>query len=313
MKMTNAIRFHDYGGPEVMKLEQTPCPVPKADEILVRVHAMGVNPVDWKVREGLARKRLNIALPAIPGGDISGVIEQVGAEASGVSVGQPVFAMVGLLGAYSEHVAIKPGITAPKPANLDHVQAASVPLAALTAWKGLFELGGLERGQRVLIHAAAGGVGSFAVQLARNAGARVVGTASADNVAYLRDLGADEVIDYRKGSFDPHAHSFDVVLDLIGGETGTRSLQLLKKGGIHVGVLPPPEPVLQQAEAAGLRVAAVQVVPDGGRLREIGKLIEAGKVRTTVAAVFPLDQVAQAHEESKKGHTRGKIVLKSIV
>jgi len=159
MKMTNAIRFHDYGGPEVMKLEQIPLPVPQADEILVRVHAMGVNPVDWKVREGLARKRLNIALPAIPGGDISGVIEQVGATATGVSVGQPVFAMVGLLGAYSEHVAIKPGITAPKPANLDHVQAASVPLAALTAWKGLFELGGLERGQRVLIHAAAGGVG----------------------------------------------------------------------------------------------------------------------------------------------------------
>jgi NADPH:quinone reductase-like Zn-dependent oxidoreductase len=158
MKMTNAIRFHDYGGPEVMKLEQIPLPVPQADEILVRVHAMGVNPVDWKVREGLARKRLNIALPAIPGGDISGVIEQIGAAASGVSVGQPVFAMVGLLGAYAEHVAIKPGITAPKPANLDHVQAASVPLAALTAWKGLFELGGLERGHRVLIHAAAGGV-----------------------------------------------------------------------------------------------------------------------------------------------------------
>ena len=137
MKMTNAIRFHDYGGPEVMRLEQIPCPVPKADEILVRVHAMGVNPVDWKVREGLARKRLNIALPAIPVGDISGVIELVGAEASGVSVGQPVYAMVGLLGAYSEHVAIKPGITAPKPANLDHLQAASVPLASLTAWSAL--------------------------------------------------------------------------------------------------------------------------------------------------------------------------------
>jgi NADPH:quinone reductase-like Zn-dependent oxidoreductase len=305
------MRFHDYGGPEVMKLEQIPFPVPKADEVVVRVHAMGVNPVDWKLREGLARKRINIPLPAIPGGDISGVIEQVGAEASGVSVGQPIFAMVGLLGAYAEHVAIKAGITAPKPANLDHVQAASVPLAALTAWKGLFELGGLERGQRVLIHAAAGGVGSFAVQLAHNAGATVVGTASADNVAYLRDLGADEVIDYRKGSFDAYAQSFDVVLDLISGETGVRSLQLLKKGGIHVGVLPPPEPLQQQAEAAGLRVSAVQVVPDGSRLREIGKLIEAGKIRINVAAVFPLDQAAQAHEASKTGHTRGKIVLKS--
>jgi NADPH:quinone reductase-like Zn-dependent oxidoreductase len=312
MKMTNAIRYQDYGGPEVMKLEQIPCPVPKDDEILVRVHAMGVNPADWKLREGLFRKRVNIALPAIPGGDISGVVEQVGAGATGVSVGQPVFAMIGLLGAYSEHVAIKSAIAAPKPANLDHVQAASVPLAALTAWKGLFELAGLERGQRVLIHAAAGGVGSFAVQLAHNVGAKVVGTASSDNAAYLRELGADEVIDYRTASFDPYARSFDVVLDLISGETGARSLQLLKKGGIHVGVLPPPEPLLQQAEEAGLRVSAVQVVPNGAQLREIGKLIEAGKVRTNVAAVFPLDQAGRAHEESKKGHTRGKIVLKSI-
>jgi hypothetical protein len=156
MKTTNAIRFHDYGGPEVMKLEQIACPEPKDDEILVRVHAMGVNPVDWKVREGLARKRLNIALPAIPGGDISGVVEQIGSAARGVSVGQSVFAMIGLLGAYSEHVAIKAAIAAPKPSNLDHVQAASVPLAALTAWKGLFEVGGLQRGQRVLIHAGAG-------------------------------------------------------------------------------------------------------------------------------------------------------------
>ncbi len=312
MKMINAIRFHDYGGPEVMKLEQIPCPVPKPDEVLVRVHAMGVNPVDWKLREGLARKRINIPLPAIPGGDISGVVEQVGAAAEGVSVGQSVFAMIGLLGAYADYVAIKPDITAPKPANLDHVHAASVPLAALTAWLGLFEKGGLQRGQRVLVHAAAGGVGSFAVQLAHNAGAQVVGTASPANAAYLRELGADEVIDYRQGSFDRHARSFDVVLDAVGGDTAMRSLELLKKGGIHVGVLPPPEPLQQQAVAAGLRVAAGQVAPNGGRLKEIAALIEAGKLRPSIAAVYPLDQAAQAHELSKTGHTRGKIVLKNI-
>src|SRR5262245_51199921 len=294
MKMTNAIRFHDYGGPEGMKLEQMPCPVPKDDDILVRVHAMGVNPVDWKLREGLARKRVNLALPAIPGGDISGVVEQVGAAASGVAVGQPVIAMIGLLGAYSEHVAIKAAITAPKPTNLDHVQAASVPLAALTAWKGLFEVAGLDRGPRVLIHAAAGGVGSFAVQLAHNVGAKVVGTASSGNAAYVRELGADEVIDYRTASFDPYVGSFDVVLDLISGETGARSLQLLKKGGIHVGVLPPPEPLTQQAEGADLRVTAVQVAPNGAQLREIVKLIEAGKLKTNVAAVFPFDQAGRA-------------------
>jgi len=309
--MSRAIRFHDYGGPEVMKLEEVPRPVPKANEILVRVLGWGVNPVDWKIREGLARSRINVPLPLTPGGDISGVVEELGASATGVSIGQPVFAMIGLVGAYAELVAVKPEITAPKPRTLDHVQAASVPLTALTAWQALFEHAELKSGQRVLIHAAAGGVGGFAVQFARHAGAIVIGTASPDNADYIRSLGATDVIDYRKDSFDPYRGSFDVVLDLIGGETSLRSLELLRKGGIHVGGVPAPA-LMQHAEGSGIRVKPMQVHPDGSQLREISGLIDAGRIRTTIAAVYPLDQAGAAHEQSKSGHTRGKIVLKAI-
>jgi NADPH:quinone reductase-like Zn-dependent oxidoreductase len=308
--MSRAIRFHEYGGPEVMKIEEIARPVPKEGEILVRVHALGVNPVDWKIREGLARARLNLVLPAIPGGDLAGVVEEVGPGVTGVSTGQPVFAMIGLLGAYSELLAIKADVCAPKPANFDFIQAASVPLTALTAWQALIEHAELKSGQRVLVHAAAGGVGGFAVQIARNAGAVVVGTASPINADYVRELGAAEVIDYKSAdAFAAHRGSFDVVFDLIGGETSLRSTELLHRGGIHVGGVPAPA-LAQQADAAGIRVKAVQVRPAGGQLSEISQLIEAGKIRTTIAAVFPWNEAGRAHDLSKTGHTRGKIVLK---
>lgn len=307
--MSRAIRFHEYGGPEVMKIEEIARPVPKEGEVLVRVHALGVNPVDWKIREGLARARLNIPLPAIPGGDLSGVIEEAAPSAEELRVGQPVFGMTGLLGAYAELVALKADSCAPKPESLDYVQAAAVPLASLTAWQALFEHAQLQRGQRVLVHAAAGGVGSFAVQIAHHAGAIVVGTASAANADYVRGLGAAEVIDYQHGSFAAHRGSFDVVFDLIGGDTSLRSLELLRKGGLHVGGVPAPA-LAQQADAAGIRVKTVQVHPDGRQLREISKLIDGGAIRPTIAAVFPWEQAGRAHEQSKSGHTRGKIVLK---
>lgn len=311
MSTTRAIRFHDYGGPEVMQLEEIPKPAPKDGEILVRVHAMGVNPVDWKIREGMVRARINVPLPAIPGGDLSGVVEAVGPGVAGLAVGQPVYAMIGLLGAYAEHVAIKAEMAAPKPASLDHVQAASVPLAALTAWQALFEHAGVKPGQRVLVHAASGGVGGFAVQLAKNAGAHVVGTASAANAEYVRGLGADEAVDYRQGAVPAHAGSFDVVFDLVGGETSLRSLEVLKKGGVHVGGVPSPA-LAEKAGPAGIRVAPVMVKPDGRALREIAALIDAGNVRTTIAAVYPLAEAGKAHDHSKTGHTRGKIVLQAV-
>jgi NADPH:quinone reductase-like Zn-dependent oxidoreductase len=308
-KVINAIRFHDYGGPEVMKVEAVPCPAPKADEVLVRVHAMGVNPVDWKIREGLARKRINIPLPATPGGDISGVIEEAGSSVQGLRAGDAVYALIGLMGAYAEAVAVKAEHVAHKPKSMDHVHAASVPLAALTAWQALFDHGGLQRGQRVLVHAAAGGVGGFAVQLARNAGADVVGTASAANADYVRSLGASQVIDYHENDFGQFAAQFDLVFDLIGGETGLRSLPLLKKGGIYVGSMAPAESLTQQASAAGIRTTGMQVRPDGKQLREIAALIDAGKVASSIAATFVFADAGKAHALSKTGHTRGKIVL----
>lgn len=306
-----AIRFHDYGGPEVMQYEEVPVPVPAADEVLVRVHAMGVNPVDWKIREGHVRKRIQIPLPAVPGGDISGVIEKCGSAVSGFNVGQPVIGMLGLLGAYAEFVAVKPALLAGKPASIDHVHAASVPLAALTAWQGLFDVAALKAGQSVLVHAAAGGVGSFAVQLARQAGADVAGTCSAGNLDFVRSLGATEAIDYTRDSYASHAGRYDVVVDTMGGDVAVKSLDLLKVGGILVGVAPPSEAVVAQANAAGKRAAGLQVKPNGAQLAQIAALIDAGKVRTTVAASFPLSQAGRAHEQSKLGHTRGKIVLTS--
>ena len=308
--MTKAMRFHEYGGPEVMKLEEIPRPAPKADEILVRVHAMSVNPVDWKIREGYVRKMMDIPLPAIPGGDFSGVVEETGGEAGELAVGQSVYAMIGLMGAYAEHVAIKAAIAAPKPASLDHVHSASVPLAALTAYQGLFEQGGLKTGQRVLVHAAAGGVGGFAVQLARNAGAEVMGTASPSNAEYVRNLGAVDVIDYHNPDYARHAGRFDLIFDLIGGETTLQSLVVLKPGGVLVSVVPAGEAVQKQATAAQVKVNAFRVRPDGRQLREIAALIDDGKVRTTIAAIFALQDAGRAHAQSKSGHTRGKIVLR---
>jgi NADPH:quinone reductase-like Zn-dependent oxidoreductase len=308
-----AIRFHDYGGPEVLKIDVVPRPAPKDDEILIHAQAWGVNPVDWKIREGHVRKRINIALPAIPGGDIAGVVAEVGAQVTDFSVGQAVFAMVGLLGANAEYVAVKAAFAAPAPATLDGIQAASVPLAALTAYQALFEHGGLQAGQRALVHAAAGGVGGFAVQLACSAGAEVVGTASAANADYVRGLGAAAVIDYRSPDADLGSQGrFDLVLDLVGGDASLQSLRALQPGGLTVGVAPPSEALQQHAAAAQVRVLRIQVHPDGRQLREIATMIDAGKVGTTIAAVYSMNQVGIAHEQSKTGHTRGKIVVQCL-
>jgi NADPH:quinone reductase-like Zn-dependent oxidoreductase len=256
--------------------------------------------------------RFNIPLPAIPGGDIAGVVTQVGAAVEGFAVGQAVYAMLGLLGACAEYVVLKSGFAAPKPASLDFVHAASVPLAALTAWQALFEQGALQRGQRILVQAAAGGVGGFAVQFARHAGAEAVGTASAANLDYVRSLGAVDAVDYHSGKAFGAEKSFDMVFDLVGGDAGLRCLPLLKPGGIMVGGVPSSEAVQQQVAALQLKAVGFQVRPDGRQLREIAALIDGGKVRTTLAATVPWQDIARAHELSKSGHTRGKIVLQAV-
>ncbi len=309
MATMKALRIHEYGGPEVLRLEEIPCPSPAADEILIRVHALGVNPVDWKLRSGAARKHLELPMPAILGGDISGTVEEMGSAVDGFKKGDAVYSTRGLTGAYAQYVAIKAAIVAPKPRNMNHIEAASVPLAALTAWQGMFEHGNLREGQTVLVHAAAGGVGMFAVQLAKAKGARVIGTASAANAAFVRSLGADDTIDYRADAFEKKASGLDMVVDLIGGEYAERSIAVLKSGGVLISIAPGGPATAQKAADAHIKAMPVRVHPDGGQLRKIAALIEAGKVKTSIAATFPLAEAGRAHELSKQGHTRGKIVL----
>ena len=234
------------------------------------------------------RKRFNLPLPVIPGGDLSGEVAAVGAGVTDFAVGQPVFALIGLWGAYAEHAAFNASMAAPKPASIDHVHAASVPLAGLTAWQALHEQGALRRGQRVFVHAAAGGVGGFAVQLARAAGADVIASASAENADYVRGLGAKEVIDFRTDSAEPYAGSVDLVFDLVGGETRHPLARAPQAGRCaRRSCARPVEALHEQAAKLGRRVLDLQVRPDGAQLAQIAALIDAGKVTTTVAAVFP--------------------------
>ena len=311
-----AIRIHEYGGPEVLRYEDAPDPVPGDEDVLVRVRACGVNPVDWKVREGMLKESVKYKLPMIPGWDVSGVVVATGAKASRFTKGEEVFGRPDIArdGGYAELVAVRESTLAKKPESIDHATAAGVPLTALTAWQALFDAAPgfqgahLQPGQTVLVHAASGGVGTFAVQLAKDHGARVIGTCSTDNVEYVRSLGADEVIDYKKARFEDVARDVDVVLDLVGGETQKRSWGVLKKGGILVSIISRPSE--DDAKKHGVRAGYVFVQPSSDELGSIATMIDAGKLRVEIAKVFPLAQAREAHEMSRAGHTRGKIVLK---
>lgn len=312
MEMMKAVRVHEYGGPEVLRYEDAPRPVVKPDEVLIRVHAAGVNPVDWKVRQGLTKDWLKYTMPFIPGWDVSGVVESVGLDTMRLKPGDVVYSRPDIArdGTYAEYVAVRESEVALKPKSLDHVHAAAVPLAGLTAWQALFDAAKLEHGQTVLIHGAAGGVGTFAVQLAKLKGAHVIGTASKKNHEFLRSLGADQTIDYNTTRFEDVVHNADVVLDTITGETMERSWQVLKKGGILVSILQPPSH--EKAASLGVRCAHTFVQPSVSQLNEIAKLIDAGKVNVIVEKVFPLWEARAAHELSATGHVRGKIVLRVI-
>jgi NADPH:quinone reductase-like Zn-dependent oxidoreductase len=305
-----AVRIHSFGGPEVLSYEETPRPQVNPDDVLIKVHAAAINPVDWKIREGYLRGFIDYELPVTLGWDVSGVVEEVGGAVTDLRVGDEVYSRPDITrdGAYAEYIAVRASEAAPKPRSLDHVQAASVPLAALTAWAALFDTADLQPGQTVLIHAAAGGVGSFAVQLAKWKGARVIGTASAANHGLLRELGADELIDYTAARFEEVARGVDVVLDTIGGDTLERSWGVLRLGGVLVSVVAQPD----EATAAqhGVRGASIFIQPDKSRLVKLAELIDAGHVRPEVSAVLPLAEARQAQELSQSGHVRGKIVLR---
>lgn len=309
MVTMKAVRIHRYGGPEVLTYEDAPQPAIAEDDVLIRVHAAAVNPVDWKIREGYLQGFLDYDLPLTLGWDVSGVVEAVGANVTTFKPGDQVYSRPNIErdGAYAEYIAVNASEVAFKPKTIDHVQAAAVPLAGITAWHCLFEAAQLSAGQRVLIHAAAGGVGSYAVQFARWKGAHVIGTASARNRDFLMELGAHEVIDYQTTAFESAVEPVDVVFDTIGGEVQERSWQVVKPGGMLVSVVSPPSE--EQAAAHHCRSAYVFIQPRADWLTEMAQLIDAGQVKTIVDAVLPLSQAAEAHQLSQSGHTRGKIVF----
>jgi NADPH:quinone reductase-like Zn-dependent oxidoreductase len=301
-----AIRYHAYGGPEQLRYEDAPVPTLKAGEVLVRVRATSVNPWDYKLASGAFRNMIPMDFPYTPGGEFAGEVQAVSKEVDHVKPGDAVYGNCPQ-GSYAQLVAAPASSVAHKPSSLTDLQAASVPLAAQTAWQGLFDHGHLEAGQTALIHAAAGGVGTFAVQLAHWKGAKVIATASAANADYLKSLGADQVIDYKSTPFDTVVKDVDVVLDLLGGETQTRSFAVLKQGGRLVATAQPPD----QQLAARQKVSALmmQMKPTAERLKQLAELLDAGKIRTEVTKTFPLSQTKEAWEYSMSGHTRGKIAL----
>ena len=310
MATMKAVRIHEYGGPEVLGLEDAPVPVPAAGEVLIRVHAAGINPVDWKIREGRLRGRVEHRLPLILGWDVAGVIEALGPGVTLFKTGDAVYARPDIArdGGYAEYIAVRASEVALKPKSLDFIHAAAVPLAGLTAWQALFDAAKLAAGQRILIHAGAGGVGSFAVQFAHWKGARVIATASARNADLVRSLGADEVIDYTETRFEDEVQDLDVLFDTVGEEVQQRSWNALKKGGILVSILALSIP--DDAAARNLRSAYVFVQPNAAQLGQIAELIEGGYVKPVVETVLPLSEVRQAHILSQSRHARGKIVLR---
>lgn len=307
-----AVRIHQFGGAEVLRYEDAPRPVAGPNEVLIRVHAAGVNPVDWKIREGRLQGRITHHLPLTLGWDVAGVIEQLGPGVTQFNIGDAVYARPDLArdGAYAEYIAVRASEIALKPETLDFIHAAAVPLSALTAWQSLFDAGNLQQGQKILIHAGAGGVGHYAVQFARWKGAHVVTTASARNAGFVRSLGADEVIDYTATRFEDAVRDADMVFDTVGGEVQTRSWQVLKHGGILVSILALTVP--GEAGQRGWRSAYVFVQPNAVQLARIAGLIDAGKVKPVVENVFPLHEAAKAHDAVQGGHTRGKVVLRVL-
>ncbi|MBJ6723844.1 NADP-dependent oxidoreductase [Geomesophilobacter sediminis] len=310
MDTMKAIRMHSYGGPDVLVLEDAPRPEYAADALLIRVCGAGVNPLDWKVRSGILKPFLRHSFPLIPGGEVSGVVEAVGSQVGDFKVGDSVFALLDFArdGAYAEFLAAPARDFAPKPLSLPHVQAAAVPMAALTAWQALFDVAHLTPGQTVLIHGAAGGVGHLAVQLAIWKGAQVIGTASARNLEFLKELGVAQAVDYHQERFEEVVKPVDVVLDTIGGNTQRRSLKVVKKSGVLVSTVG----VLADDDLAGSEVRRLPVLVrrDAPLLNRIGALIDSGAIRPVVSAVFQLPEAGQAQELSESGHARGKIVLR---
>ena len=303
----HAVVVHQFGGPEELKYEETADPVMNPDDVLIKIYATSVNPVDWKIRKG-DRKGAG-KFPMILGRDVSGVVERVGSEVTDFQPGDEVYANpdISRPGTYAEYIAVRTSEIALKPVTIGHESAAAIPLAGLTAWQGIFDHGGLQSGQNILIHGAAGGVGSMAVQLAKWKGAYVIGTASAQNAAFLKQLGADEVIDYKNEDFSEKLKDLDVVFDTIGGDVQTKSLKVLKPGGILVSTVGIKDE--EALKAKGLRGAQYMAHPSADQLQQLADLVDTGKIKPVVFKIFSLKEIEEADRLSEEGHSRGKIVL----
>jgi NADPH:quinone reductase-like Zn-dependent oxidoreductase len=308
--MMKAIVIHRFGGPDALQYEDVPQPKPKPNEVLVRIVAAGVNPVDAQMRAGEWAKVFGPKPPYIPGADIAGVIEQVGSEVTNFKPGDAVYGYLSLNrdGGYAQFAIAKPNEIAPKPKSATFEDAAAVPCAALTAWQALVDSGKLTAGQTVLIHGGSGGVGSFAIQIAKARGARVIATASTRNQETLKQLGADVAIDYTTQKFEDIAKDVDVVLDTVGGDTLARSYGVIKKGGFIATLVARLDQ--SELEKHGIRGESIGVNPNSGELTQLADLIDAKKIQPLVSQVLPLSEAQKAHEQAATGHTRGKIVLK---
>ena len=304
-----AVRIHQYGKSDVLTYEEAPLPEIESTDVLVRVVAASVNPVDWEIREGYLKEMIPHALPLTLGWDVSGVIEAVGSDVTAFKPGEAVFSRPDIKrdGTYAEYVAIRADEVAHKPKTISHVEAASLPLVGITAWEALITAGQLTVDQRVLIHAGSGGVGSLAIQLAKSRGAYVIATTSGRNRAFVESLGADEVIDYQKQPFQAVVKDVDLVFDTLGGEVQEASWSVLKPGGLLVSIVsPPPE---DRAKALGMRSAFVFIEPNAAILAQLSVLVDTGALRPIVGAEFALEDIAKAHAFSETGRAVGKIVL----
>lgn len=295
-----AVLMHETGGPEVLHLEEIERPEPRDGEVLIRVHAASVNPVDWKSRRGFVETEL----PAILGSDVSGTVEE--SRVDGFTEGDEVFGLAAS-GAYAQFATAPAGVIARKPTGVSHEQAAAIPVAGLTAWQALSDRGGIERGQRVLIAGAAGGVGHFAVQFANFAGARAIGTGSSRNRDFVLGLGAEDYVDYTQQEVAEVVKDVDVVFDTVGGETIQSLLPAVREGGIFITIAGAPPK--QEAKERGARAELLVMSPSSDQLSRVADLVAAGDVLVEIAEVLRLDEIQRAHELSESGHTRGKIIL----
>ncbi|WP_427138870.1 NADP-dependent oxidoreductase [Psychrobacillus psychrodurans] len=306
-----AIAIKQYGGKEQLKEINIPKPTPKEKQVIVKLHATSINPIDWKLREGYLKATMPFEFPIILGWDVAGIVEEVGDHVQDFKVGDRVFARPETTnrGTYAEYTIVDTHLLAKIPDNISFEEAACVPLACLTAWQCLFDFGNIQKGDKVLIHAGAGGVGTFAIQLAKSVGAYVAATAGTHNVEFLKSLGADEVIDYKKQDFEKVLTEFDFVLDSLGGENQEKSFTILKVGGKLASIV--SEPNQEKAKEKNIKSGNVWLVPNGQQLEKIANLLGQNKLRVIIGHKFPFSEegIKEAHALSESHHAKGKIVI----